>query len=393
MSVRWVAPVALAAPVLLAGCNAFAHDSASAPAASLDVSTRQGAAAVPRVERPLQVIAPRERYLVIESPRSDGAYTLELAGVRGAVVASTVIPTAAVWTPVAGPSGAYWLDGDSVRLLTPAGATRVIGTVPSGVDGFVVSPFGDAFAYATTTVMSTSNQTTDNRIVVQQIGGTSRAVADQVDDWSSPSADAPQAWTYGLMSWTDQGIVFRREVTGACGCAAFDMQMLSAYTGLVDPASGATTDLTSAQDCPLSGYGVSVAACFHVTGTGAADELRVTTTDAASRHFTMSGLNDGGDAVLSGDGRTVAYETVPTADSGCGSAVYPTTLHVLDLTRGQATEAAIEGLTIKVWPYQGPILGEVSGGSGSSIVSIDPTTLAADTVWTGALGSRLIGLS
>src|SRR5207249_10170880 len=111
----------------------------------------------------------------------------------------------------------------------------------------------------------------------------------------------------------------------------FDMEMLDGYTAMIDPATQTVTDLTADNSCPLSALGAGQASiCFHDNGSGGVDQLRVTAAGRLTSQYTMSGTVVAGDAMFSADAASIAYETVPTADSGCGPQPYPTTPHALN---------------------------------------------------------------
>src|SRR5207302_248617 len=195
----------------------------------------------------------------------------------GHSLATTRVSSQDEWTVVAGHGGAYWMDGGRVKLLTQSGTVRDIGGVPAGAGELLVSPDGSAYAYDTNTVVRSSSAATENRIFVQVVGGPARIIADRISDPSHPTADAPPQWMYGLMSWTKQGILFRREVTGTCGCQAFDMQTLAGYTGIIDPGSDNLTDLTSNTSCPLTALGAGMATgCFHGISSGSVRATQIT---------------------------------------------------------------------------------------------------------------------
>jgi hypothetical protein len=73
-----------------------------------------------------------------------------------------------------------------------------------------------------------------------------------------------------VKSWTASGVLVVQEPTGGCGCGAFDMEMMSGHSSLVDPVTGVATRVTADDSCPLSGVGPGgVSACFHSGGSGA----------------------------------------------------------------------------------------------------------------------------
>ena len=363
------------------------------PRVTTTAPTPKPAAILPGPATPTPQTASSNAMLVVEQPASNGMYSVSLVNAAGHSLATTRVSSRDEWTVVAGHGGAYWMDGGRVKLLTQSGTVRDIGGVPAGAGELLVSPDGSAYAYDTNTVVRSSSAATENRIIVQVVGGPARIIADRISDPSHPTADAPPQWMYGLMSWTKQGILFRREVTGTCGCQAFDMQTLAGYTGIIDPGSDNLTDLTSNTSCPLTALGAGMATgCFHGISSGAADMLRIVTAGRMTSQLALSGKNVGGDGVFSADGTTLAYETVPTADAGCGSSAFPTTLHLLDISSGSVRATQITGLHAKLWPGGGPIYGDVDSASGSAVVTVDPATMAVHRVLTGPAGTRFVGV-
>ena len=371
------------------GASHHILNSQSPPVTTPAPANTPGPAATPAPQPPVE-----SAVLVVESPESDGAYAVSLVNATGHALATAHVANQDEWTVTAARGGAYWMDGGRVKLLASSGAVSDVGSVPRSAGELLVSPDGSAYAYDTNTAVSTTSAVTDNRIVVQVIGGASRVIADRLSDPSHPVRDAPQQWMYGLMSWTAQGILFRREVTGTCGCQAFDMDMIAGFTGIIDPGTEIVTDLTADSSCPLTALGSGLAAgCFHINSSGGADSLRVLAAGTATSQFTLSGQNAAGYGVFSADGATLAYETVPTANSGCGSASYPTTLHLLTIASGAVHATPISGLHAKVWPAGGLIYGDLDTGSGAAVVTVDPTTMALHQVLGGASGTRFVGLN
>jgi len=316
-----------------------------------------------------------------------------LISASGTVVASA--PMTEEWPPAtAGSQGAYWIEGTEVCLLAPSGAVTVVGSVPAGVDQVSVSPTGTAYAYATS-VMSGDGAQATNAVWVQPLGGAATAVTQQTV--AAPGAGfAP--WVYGLGTWTDQGIVLIQEPQGGCGCGLpFDMQMQSADTTLLDPATGTASPLTADAGCPLSGVGPgAIAACFEAGSSGGDDALDLLASGTVTTSYSLSGQNLGGDAVFSPDGSMLAYATVPDSAGGCGTGPdwqSLTTLRILDLRSGSVVAAPESGLAPAAWTSSGTLYGtETDASAAVSVVSIDPTEGAATVIWTGAPGAVLLGV-
>ncbi|TMB92137.1 MAG: hypothetical protein E6J45_03495 [Chloroflexi bacterium] len=399
-------PLATITLLALTGCGALPSSArtvepaavlatASAPSTSHLINAREGLPMAAPTAAPSPPSPPASSGLLVVARADGGAGTTAVLLVTsaGRTVASTHI-TAEPWRVVAGPAGAYWMQGGRVDVLTAAGGVIDIGPVPGDAGELLVSPDGGEYAYDTSRAVTRSPGVVENRITVQRIGGGSTVIADRVSDPSRPTADAPPTWMYGLATWTQAGIVFRREVTGTCGCAPFDMEMLAGYSAVIDPVTQTVTSLTSEPTCPLSSFGASWATiCFHDSGSGGVDQLRVTSSGASTARLNMSGTNVAGYAVFAADAALVAYETVPVADSGCGSAPYPTTLHVLGLASGEVRAAQIAGLHLRQWPAGGPLYATVESAAGTAVVSIDPSTLELHTVMPASSGGSLRGLT
>jgi hypothetical protein len=377
-----ISPTATPAPSPLPLPTAAATSTLSADPCPLSPATASTAATSP--------------LLVVDTPDASGDYDLSLLNAGGGAMATTVMPSSARWSVVAGIGGVYWIEGGELCLLAPSGAVTSVGPVPSGVDQVVISPDGSAYAYATQ-ASGTDPEQSVNSIWVQEIGGTASVLAQRVSDPSAPSSDAPRGgWMYGLIDWTSQGILLRREATGGCGCGPFDMEMLAGYSALVDPSTGTTTDLTADGGCPLSGLGpTAVAACFHAaSGGGGDDGLEILDGGNLATEFSLSGLNLGADAVFSPDGGALAYATVPSTAAGCGTDWQAqTTVHILDLQSGTVVAAAASGVQPSVWTAGGTIYGtETTDDGGLSAVAIDPVSGAVTVLWAGGSGARLIGV-
>src|SRR3984893_2581349 len=376
-------------PLLLAGCGALTTTPRTSPAAQ-PAPVHPAALTAARLMRPMSPLPPPAPSLfVVESP-SGNAFTLRIIDASGATLGTAPVSAAAEWSTAAGPGGAYWIGGGHLNLLAPSGAQRVLSDVPGNTNGLLVSPDGRSFAYATSTGPDASN-VIHNRIVVQQFGAAAQVIADRTSDPAHPAADAPTSWTYVLLSWTRQGILFIRDAYGGCGCALFDMEMQAAYTALIDPVSSGTTELTADGTCPLSGIGpYQASACFH--GGVTVDELRIATAGTVTARYSMSARNVAGDAKFSPDGSALAYVTVPSASDYCGGD-YQTTLHVLSLRDGSVRALTLHNFDAKAWPASNRLYGVERGTSAWSLVGIDPGTLAVRTVWSGIADSHLVGLT
>ena len=334
--------------------------------------------------------------LVVDSPLTDGDLEVSILNAHGAVLASTTVPEASEWTVVSGGGGAYWLDGTEVCRLDPTGAVSAVGTVPAGTDQVLVSPDGTEYAYTTSSSNNEDTQTV-NSIYLQQIGGSLSLAAQRVWNSSNPIADAPAGgWMYGLISWTSQGILLRREATGGCGCGAFDMEMLAGYSALFDPSTGAATDLTANDSCPLSGVGPdAVATCFDKSANDPGDDaIEILHAGKLSTRLSLSGQSLGADAVFSRDGSTLAYATLPAADDQCGSDWQSlTTLRILSLQSGTVVTGGGAGLQPVAWTATGVLYATETANKGAvSVVTLNPASGAVTALWAGGSGARLIGV-
>jgi len=216
-----------------------------------------------------------------------------------------------------------------------------------------------------------------NKIVVVHPGEAPAVVADRVSDPNHPTADAPQSWDYYLINWTAPGITFARVQTGGCGCGSFDMQMQSAFSATINPATEVVTTLTADTACPLSNVGSGLqSVCFASNTTGGTDAIRLMS--GGVRHtYPMSGANVAGNAVFSPTAATVAYETIPISQDSCGVALTPT-LHVLTFANGAAISANAGDFTPAAWAPDGSIYGQLERNSWSDnwVVAVNPATFA-----------------
>lgn len=376
-----------------AGVAAFCVAGCGVNAAVLTRGVTGAASSPSATPAPTVAPQPAPAYIAVRIAGSHGQEQLEILSTRGAVVAATPLTSTEPWSATTGPAGVFWIDNGTVRELTTTASVLTVASVPATVTAMVVSPDGGAYAYATSTAIGTSGSVFDNRIYAQRFGAGAHLVVDRVSDLSQPAADAPPSWAYYLINWTDNGILLARVPQGGCGCGPFDMQMQSSNTALINPFTAATTAVTDDAACPLSGLGAHAeTACFAVSNqSGGATQLRVMHAGSVIQRFGMSGQSVAGDAVFAGDASSVAYLTVPLADASCGGTM-ASTLHVLTLASGTANATAITGLDLIDWLSSGAIYGQVDAATAMTIVTVDPTTLHASTLWTGSTGSSLVGL-
>ncbi|MBV9099987.1 MAG: hypothetical protein JOZ46_05680 [Candidatus Dormibacteraeota bacterium] len=383
--------------VVVAGCagQTAAPASASAVAQTVVQAAHQsapGAISPVHLIRPAAPLrSPQAAGFVVMSPAANSLLQLAIVDASGRVVAKTLIPSAAEWLTAAGPGSAYWLDAGNVHALAADGSVRTLDAVPSDAQGLLVAPDGTSFAYTLSRPLVAGSMTLENSIVVQRFGGTARTIARRSSDPGHPSSDAPQMWTYMLLSWTNQGILFTRDAYGGCGCAPFDMEMQAGNAALIDPVSGGTTDITNDATCPLSGLGPSqTTACFH--GGANADALRLARGGQVSATFAMSGQNAAGGAVFSPDAARLAYVTEhETSSDGCGG-TWASTLHILSLDGSGTSAAAIDHFSTLRWTTAG-LYGSIDGADAWSLVGVDPASMSPHTVWSGPAGSHFIGLA
>jgi hypothetical protein len=305
---------------------------------------------------------------------SGTAEWLELLTPSGTVVARTEINPTLSWMIGAGAGGAYWAQSGSERELTPSGAIRTLGSVPSDATGVVIGPDG-------------------NRIVVVHAGSAS-VIADRTSDVHHPTADAPSSWNYYLIGWNTAGIAFARVPSGGCGCGSFDMQMQSAYSAMINPWTATVTPLSASTSCPLSTVGTGLeTVCFASVSTSlSTTAIRIGSGETVTHSYTLSGRTVAGDAVFSPDGRSLAYVTIPVAQDSCGVTV-TATLHVLNLASGTAVARALtSNFTPSTWAPNGVLYGSISNGSSWSMASVNPTTLAVTRLTPAGQNALLAGI-
>jgi hypothetical protein len=332
---------------------------------------------------------PTSAYLVATVSTSSTAESIEILSASGAVVAKAAINPDFSWLTAAGVGGAYWTQSGAEYELTVAGKVLRLGAVPADANGVVIGADGKSYAYATSD--GTAGGVATNRIVVVRPGKAAQVIADRVSDPNHPSADAPPSWDYYLMGWTSTGISFARVPTGGCGCGAFDMQMQSAFSGVIDPTSLVVTALPTDASCPLSAMGPGMEiACF--TGTASSTGLRVATGSTINYHFAMSGANIAGDTVFSPTGSALAYVTIPTSENSCG-VTWTTTLRVLTLSTGHAVSRVLAGFSPSVWAPNGVIYGSLASSTGQTeLVAVNPATLAVTRIAPNSLGANIVGI-
>jgi hypothetical protein len=283
-----------------------------------------------------------------------------------------------------GAGGAYWTENGAEYVLSPSGAVRKLGLVPSDATGVVIAPDGSSYAYATADPLKDGSL--QNRIVVAQPGAAAKVIGDRV---SVPSSDTPGPWEYYLVSWTAPGIAFARVPTGGCGCGSFDMQMQSAYSAIIDPVSDGETTITADTSCPLSDLGPAMeSVCFD--GTSATDAIRIASAGTVTHTYTLSGKNLAGDALFSADGAELAYVTIPVAEDTCGATV-TATLRILDIATGAAQSRAMGDFVPSAWSG-GLIYGSVSNATDSWLVGVNPTTLAVTPLTAPSPEAGLVGI-
>jgi hypothetical protein len=329
-------------------------------------------------------------YVVGTAPATGSNEWLEILSHTGALVARTQINPMVSWMTAAGAGGAYWAQGDAEYELTPSGAVHRLGAIPADANGVVIGPDGRSYAYAATD--QTQGGVITNRIVVVRPGAAPVTIADRVSNPAAPQpADAPQGWDYYLISWNASGIAFARVPSVGCGCGSFDMQMQSQYSAFINPTTEVVTELTSDAGCPLSAVGPGMAtACF--SGTSGTTGLRVSSGGVVRHQYTMSGANTAGDAVFSPAGDSIAYITIPNAETDCG-ATWNATLHVINLASGSVASRTLGAeFTPAVWAANGLVYGTMSNGTTSWLVAINPATFAVTRLTVATGSDQFVGI-
>jgi len=330
---------------------------------------------------------PAPQVIVMAADTISGAtFQVSLVNTAGTVLAAAAVPAGARWTVGAGPGAAYWVTGGMLQRLVAGGAVTTVATVLATQSGrVVVSPDGSEWAFATTS--QDSHGVVINRLYRGGGGEATRLIAERSADPMHPSTDAPPAWQYYPISWTAKGILIERQPLGGCGCGTpFDMEMTAAYSAFIDPLTGTAAPVTESSSCPLSGAGADgTAACFQVSATGGSASLMFLNNLHTTAHYALSGKNSGGDATFQGS--TVAYATVPKDAGGCGGPDWrpATTLHVMDMSTGDARTLGPVGLAPVAWLNNGTILGTLAvatakGATTTTVVTVDPVSGHLSTV-------------
>jgi hypothetical protein len=378
--------------LVLSGCGAVS-------AVTLRTTTHSVAQPDPKHQLPSPAAtarptsAPAPVASIVETiPGTGSNEWLEILDSHGAVIARTSVAPTDFWMTGAGAAGAYWTQGGIEHVLTPTGAVLPLGTVPADANDVVIGPDGASYAYATNDQLK-DDGTSVNRIVVVRPGEAAQVIADRVSDPNHPTADAPYTWDYYLLSWTTSGIAFARVPTGGCGCGSFDMQMQSAFSGIINPSTERVTTLTADNSCPLSQIGAATeTVCFasksNVEGNSA---IRIASSGVVTHTYALSGTTLGGDATFAPDGSALAYITIPVSEDGCGATLTPT-LRVLNVATGSAVSRNIGDFTPQAWGQNGLIYGQMTDGSGNWLASVNPTTFAVTRLTAGSAGAALVGI-
>jgi hypothetical protein len=380
---------ALAIPALLlvlSGCGAAASTprtttvSVSFPAADPVIPTRD-------LLRPLPVVPSAPTYIVATVGAGAASEWLEILTPSGSAVARTEIDPTQSWMTAAGAGGAYWTENGMEYNLTPAGAVRKLGLVPSDANGVLIGPDGDSYAYATSDPLS--NGLFLDKITVVHPGAPATVIGDRVSSPNDPYSAGSFGWSYYLVSWTAAGIAFARVPMGGCGCGSFDMQMQSAYSAIIDPVSGGQTTVTASTSCPLSDLGPALeSVCFD--GTSATDAIRISSGGTVIHDYALSGRNFAGDAMFSDDGSQLAYITIPVAEDQCGATI-TATLRVMDIATGDAVSRAMGDFVPSAWAG-GVIFGSVTSGTASWLVGVNPSTLTVSRLTQNGPTAGIVGI-
>lgn len=390
----------------LAGCGS---SSAVAGGGSGGAATRTPARPVPAVPLsdpiPPVVHAASADVLAVAAYSLDArATTVRVTLVRGDgfVLATAHVPIDAQWSVSSGRGGAFWVAAGRLQRLGVDGRVTDLGPLMAGQQGRVaVAPDGASWVYAT--MVTAKDGRIDNRLWRASAGAGSTLIAERVSDPAAPTANAPSSWQYAVKSWTESGVLVVREPTGGCGCGAFDMEMMSGNSALVDPLTGVAHTLGVDSSCPLSNSGPGgLAVCFHAAAVAAADgttgddELRLlrgTTVQA----YRLSGTTIGGDARIDASGATLAYATAP-GGSDCGDWQMNTTLRVLDLATGDARAVGPRGLQPSAWLVDGRLAatqaraGATPADATTSVVTVDTHSGVVTTVLAGG-SLRVVGIA
>ncbi len=382
-----------AAVLVLSGCGAAAPHAPRTTTVALHLPATAPAIPATALLRPLPVIPASPTYVVANLAAGNGNVWVEILTPSGKIVARTEVDTSQ--GPVAGEDGAYWTANGAEYVLTPAGAVRKLGPVPSDAGGVVIGPDGISYAYPTSEPLKSSpaNPSFVNKITVMRAGSPAKVIGDVVGSANDAYSQYSGGWSYSLESWTSAGIGFVRQPVGMCGCGGFELQMQSAYSAIIDPVSGGETTVTASSSCPLSDLGPALeSVCFEQNNSGATDEIRIATAGTVTHTYTLSGKNAAGDAMFNDDGGQLAYVTIPVADDQCGEAITGT-LRVMDLATGHTISRAMGDFAPAAWAgglIYGTVTNDTTGAAFA--VSVNPSTLAVTQLTPSGDTAGVIGV-
>jgi hypothetical protein len=343
--------------------------------------------------RPLPVIPVAPTYVVANVAIDGSSEWAEILTPSGRIVARTEINPSQ--GPVSGTDGVYWTENGAEYVLTPAGALRKLGLVPSDAGGVVIGPDGISYAYPTSEPLKSNPEDPlfANEITVVHPGSPDKVIGDVVGSANDAYSQYSGGWSYSLESWTNSGIGFVRQPEGMCGCGGFELQMQSAYSAIIDPVSGGETTMTASSSCPLSDLGPALeSVCFEQNSGGATDEMRIATAGTVTHTYTLSGKNAAGDAMFNDDGSQIAYVTIPVTEDQCGETITGT-LRVMDLASGHTIRRAMGDFAPAAWTA-GLIYGTVTNDTtgAQSVVSVNPATLAVTRLSPSGDSAGVIGV-
>ena len=231
-----------AAVLVLSGCGAAAPHAPHTNTVAMHLPATAPAIPATALLRPLPVIPVAPTYLVAAVDTSSSSEWIEIMKPSGTIVARKEVNPTKAWMVSSGAGGAYWTENGAEYVMSPSGAVRTLGAVAADTNGVVIAPDGVSYAYSTSETLA--NGDLINHIVVVHPGAAPQVIADKgAPTQAEVNADG-YGWDYYLVSWTASGIAFARVDTGGCGCGAFDMQMQSAYSAVVDPVSDGETTVT-----------------------------------------------------------------------------------------------------------------------------------------------------
>ncbi len=379
-----------AAVLVLSGCGAAAPHAPHTNTVAMHLPATAPAIPATALLRPLPVIPVAPTYLVAAVDTSSSSEWIEIMKPSGAIVARKEVNPTKAWMVSSGAGGAYWTENGAEYVMSPSGAVRTLGAVAADTNGVVIAPDGVSYAYSTSETLA--NGDLINHIVVVHPGAAPQVIADKgAPTQAEVNADG-YGWDYYLVSWTASGIAFARVDTGGCGCGAFDMQMQSAYSAVVDPVSDGETTVTSTSSCPLSDLGPALeSVCF--AGANATTSIQIATAGTVTHTYSLSGKNFAGDALFSSDGSHLAYITLPVSDmQECGQTMTGT-LRVMNLATGATVDRYMGAFVPSAWAG-GLIYGTVNNAddTASWLVGVDPTTLAVTQLTPAGDSARIIGI-